>query len=83
MVRNYYHLNTILEDYRIKNIISKINFEIEKHSIIQNTKDMQFTILPKYVILKSTTTITSILLKDTGSNNLLADFSKQSRSYIG
>lgn len=39
LIYNYFYLNAIFENYNIKNMILKNNFEIKKYQIIYKTKD--------------------------------------------
>lgn len=50
----YFHLNFTFEKYRIEDITSKSNFEIEKHLAECKAQSSQFIILSKYIITNTT-----------------------------
>lgn len=75
---NYYHLNAILENYKLKNVTSENNSKMKKHSAIYKIQGSDFIIPPGYIAAKLTTTTTLMPLKDDSIKNLQAISSKQS-----
>lgn len=57
---NHYHINNILEKYRIENITSENNSKIEKYIVVYKIQDFQFIILLSYILFKSIITSTFV-----------------------
>lgn len=57
-------LNAKFENYRIEDVTSESDSEMEKHSAARKTKGPQFIIPPGYISLESTTTKASVPLND-------------------